>query len=44
MIGSDHILAYIDSLVQDCCISSANALEIKQSYTKPGLPRGIKKH
>ena len=37
MIGSDHILAYIDSLVQDCCISSANALEIQQSYIKPSI-------
>ena len=28
---------YIDGLVQDCCISSANALEILQSYTEPSI-------
>ena len=28
---------YIDGLVQDCSISSANALEILQSYTKPSI-------
>ena len=26
---------HIDGLMQDCSISSANALEILQSYTKP---------
>ena len=25
----------IDGLVQDCCISTADALEILQSWTKP---------
>ena len=28
---------YIDSLVQDCSISIANALEILQSFTKPSM-------
>ena len=30
-----HIHLQIDSLVQDCNNSSANALELLQSYTEP---------
>ena len=36
-IGLDITIAYIDGLVQDCCISIANALEILQSCTKPSI-------
>ena len=30
-------LGYIDGLVQDCSNSTANALELLQSYTKPSI-------
>ena len=32
-----YICLYIGGLVQDCGISSADALEIPQSWTKPPL-------
>ena len=30
-------MQYIDGLVQDCSNSIANALELLQSWTKPGI-------
>ena len=30
-----NIISYIDGLVQDCGNSSANALELPQSWTNP---------
>ena len=34
---SEILLTQFDGLVQDCSISSANALEIRQSCTKPRI-------
>ena len=37
MIFMGSIYPYIDDLVQDCSISSALAMEMRQSYTKPSM-------
>ena len=32
-----NIRKYIDDLVQDCCNSIANAMELQESCTKPSI-------
>ena len=35
ILSTDAVYGYLDGLVQDCCNSIANAMELLQSFTKP---------
>ena len=35
ILSTDAVWGYLDGLVQDCCNSIANAMELLQSCTKP---------